>query len=162
LKIQTSPASNISAGLSLINDNNTEYKFTNGSLTGGGIIQDHLQLYYYDNVNPPIQMVDITPTGDVSVTAGDVYLSNDKEIRAGSFALLAGGATPNYGVTSLVAGTKVVTAPCKAGDLVFLQPTSLGGTPGFLSVNAGAGSFTITSSSNLDTSTVSWMLVPIW
>lgn len=72
-----------------------------------------------------------------------------------------GGATARMGVSTLAAGTvTVANTSVTAATRIQLTRSALGGTPGHLSytVNAGVG-FTITSSSNAETSTVTWLLV---
>ena len=69
-------------------------------------------------------------------------------------------ANPSIGTVTLVGGTATVANNwLTAQDLVFLTVVTPGGTEGFLSavVTAGTG-FTITSSSNLDTSTVAYVI----
>lgn len=67
-----------------------------------------------------------------------------------------------WGSTTLVAGTKAVAlASVTAGSTVMLTPKSLAGTVGVLSYTLSAGvGFSITSVSVLDTSTVSWLVLP--
>jgi hypothetical protein len=62
-----------------------------------------------------------------------------------------------YGQTTLAAGTATVANPwVTANTRITVTRTTAGGTQGFLSVVPGAGTFTITSSSNLDTSVVQY------
>jgi hypothetical protein len=63
---------------------------------------------------------------------------------------------------ALVAGTlTVATTAVTASSKIFLTHATAGGTQGFLRVSAivAGTSFTITSSSNTDTSTVNWFIV---
>lgn len=72
------------------------------------------------------------------------------------------GTNAKMGTATLVAGTVTVsTTAVTASSRIFLDNQSLGGTAGFLRVSARTAgtSFTITSSSGTDTSTVAWMLV---
>lgn len=65
------------------------------------------------------------------------------------------------GTVSLAGGTATVsTTVVTASSRIFLTSQADGGAPGFLRVSArSAGtSFTITSSSNTDTSSVAWMI----
>jgi hypothetical protein len=72
------------------------------------------------------------------------------------------GANAKMGTAVLVAGTVTVnTTKAGAGTRIFLTTLTPGGTPGFLRVSAivNGTSFTITSSSGTDTSTVSWLIL---
>lgn len=62
------------------------------------------------------------------------------------------------GVATMVAGTiEVANTSVTANSRIFLTVQAAGGTQGHLSITRTAGtSFTITSTSNLDTSTVAW------
>lgn len=71
------------------------------------------------------------------------------------------GTNMNMGAVALVAGVATVnTTQVTANSRIFLQSQVDGGTPGWLRVSARtvSTSFTITSSSNTDTSTVAWWL----
>lgn len=73
-----------------------------------------------------------------------------------------GGSIIAFGSAVLVAGTKTVsTTAVAAGDKIFLTRLVTGGTVGHLSVGTitAATSFVINSDSNLETSTVAWMIV---
>jgi hypothetical protein len=66
------------------------------------------------------------------------------------------------GTCVLVAGACTVsTTSVTANSRIFLTSQADGGTPGFLRVSArtAAASFTVTSSSGTDTSTVAWLLI---
>lgn len=70
------------------------------------------------------------------------------------------------GRTTLVAGTKTVTAgvPFSANAKVFCMIATIGGPPGKLSapsasINVSANTFVINSNSGADTSTVDWILI---
>lgn len=72
------------------------------------------------------------------------------------------GDNATLGVATLVGGTVTVnTTEVTANSRIFLTAQDTGGTPGALRVSArSAGtSFTITSTSGTDTSTVAWFLV---
>lgn len=74
---------------------------------------------------------------------------------------LASGGAAQAGTATLVAGTVTVnTTAVAAGSRIFLTAQNTGGTPGALRVSARVAgtSFTITSTSALDTSTVAWEL----
>lgn len=65
------------------------------------------------------------------------------------------------GSSALVAGTRAISNACvTASSKVFIQITSPGGTQGFVSVSPiGAGSFTVNSTSNTETSSFVWLAV---
>ena len=72
------------------------------------------------------------------------------------------GANATMGTTILVAGTQVVsTTKVTANSRIFLTNNANGGTVGALYVSArSAGiSFTITSTSGTDTSTIAWLII---
>jgi hypothetical protein len=72
------------------------------------------------------------------------------------------GTNAKMGTATLVAGAATVsTTAVTATSRIFLTNQSLGGTAGFLRVSARTAgtSFTITSSSATDTSTVAWLIV---
>jgi hypothetical protein len=71
------------------------------------------------------------------------------------------GTNARSGVSTLVGGTvTVANTSVTANTLVFAMHQTLGGTAGFLrTTKIAATSFTITSSSGTDTSTVGWLLV---
>ena len=74
----------------------------------------------------------------------------------------AGGSIIAFGSAVLVAGTKTVSTTAVAtGDKIFLTRLVTGGTVGNLSVGTitDATSFVINSDSNLETSTVAWLIV---
>lgn len=89
-------------------------------------------------------------TGNITINTagGGLYVKEGSNATMGSVTLTAGGATVN---------TTKVTATSR----IFLTSQVDGGTVGFLRVSArSAGtSFTITSSSGTDTSTVAWFIV---
>jgi hypothetical protein len=78
----------------------------------------------------------------------------------GKISFPTGGASDVVGNATLVGGTKVVaTKAITANSIVILTPKTAGGTPGTLVYSLQAGtSFTITSSSGTDTSTVSFAI----
>lgn len=72
------------------------------------------------------------------------------------------GSNAAMGVATLIAGSKVVAnTRVTANSRIFIQSQSDGGTPGWLRVSARTAgtSFTITSSSNTDTSVVAYLIV---
>lgn len=92
-------------------------------------------------------------TGASTVTAVEDHRAGPGGVH-GPLAVLCGTAT-------LVAGVATVSTTAVAADSnIQLTPQSAGGTPGWLRVSARTAgtSFTITSSSNTDTSVVGWVL----
>lgn len=80
----------------------------------------------------------------------------------GSFTTLTlAAANGKIGQATLVAGT--VTVPntsVTTNSRIFITVSNPGGTRGFLSTSKSAGvSFTVTSSSGAETSTVDWLIV---
>lgn len=96
-------------------------------------------------------------TGDVNSSTGNVLVST-----LGKGLQIKTGANSKIGTTVLAAGSAVVAnTSVTANSRIFLTSQTDGGTPGALRVSAKVigASFTITSSSALDTSTVAWMIV---
>lgn len=95
-------------------------------------------------------------SGDATV-AGNLILST-----AGKGIKVKEGTNATMGTAVLVAGAKVVsTTAVTASSRILLTSQVDGGTPGWLRVSARTAgtSFTITSSSGTDTSTVGWVIV---
>ncbi|MFI9235773.1 hypothetical protein [Streptomyces sp. NPDC053079] len=96
-------------------------------------------------------------------TNGDFASLGDVSIgTAGKGLKIKEGSNSTMGTATLVAGAATVaTTKVTANSRVFLTSQVDGGTPGWLRVSArSAGtSFTVTSSSNTDTSTVAWLIV---
>jgi hypothetical protein len=65
------------------------------------------------------------------------------------------------GTATLVAGTVTVSNPLvSANSIIIISRKTSGGTLGYLYISAqSSGSFTITSSSNTDTSTVNYLII---
>lgn len=83
-------------------------------------------------------------------------------IQAGAGLRVAEGANEFMGTVALVGGTATVAnTSVTATSRIFLTSQVDGGAPGFLRVSARVAdtSFTITSSSGTDTSTVAWMIM---
>lgn len=98
---------------------------------------------------------DITTTnGNLVTDIGNVIISDGKLVVKSS------APNPLIGTATLVAGTVTVltTKASLANSYGFATHKVFAGTPGVLSITTGNGSVTITSSSNLDTSTVNWVL----
>lgn len=130
---------------------------------------DNNSIYYFDNTSNQIvasrswvtsnfaPLTSASFSGDVTINSGNLIVNtagNTLKIKQGSNACAGTGVT-------LVSGTKTVSTTAVAtGDLIFLNCTAAGGTQGFVHTTISNGvSFTITSSSVLDTSTFSWVIV---
>jgi hypothetical protein len=129
-------------------------KFTqigNGFFTSYG---QNLRFRTNDNGTP---FDSVFETGNVSITNGSLTLAaagNELKVKEGSNAAL--------GVATLVAGTVTVSNTLvTASSRIFLTSQADGGTPGWVRVSGrtAATSFTITSSSGTDTSTVAWHII---
>jgi hypothetical protein len=91
-----------------------------------------------------------SPDSDIATTA------------AGKGFMVKEGTNAKMGSATLAAGTvTVATTAVTANSRIFLTNQAAGGTPGFVRVSARTAgtSFTITSSSGTDTSTVAWLIV---
>lgn len=89
-------------------------------------------------------------------------LRTDDAFEAPGLRLVATGAAPTAGRTTLVAGTATVnTTAVTANSIVLLTAQTTGAAPGALRVSARTAgtSFTITSASGTDTSSVGWVIV---
>lgn len=87
---------------------------------------------------------------------------NINAITAGKGLTVKGGTNARIGSSALTAGSVVVAnTSVTASTIVLLTSQVDGGTPGFVRVSTRTAgtSFTITSSSNTDTSTIGWLLV---
>lgn len=95
--------------------------------------------------------------GGTARVNGSLTLSN-----AGSGLLVQEGSNATMGQSTMVGGTvTVATTAVTATSRIFLTSNVDGGTVGFVRVSARVAgtSFTITSSSGLDTSQIAWLLV---
>lgn len=93
--------------------------------------------------------------------AGVLKTDDALEVAAGLRVVSSGGAA-TAGRVVLVGGTATVnTTAVGANTIILMDNQALGGTAGFLRVSARVAgtSFTITSSSGTDTSTIGWVLV---
>lgn len=98
-----------------------------------------------------------TFTGDINSSTGNVLIST-----IGKGLQVKTGANSKIGTVALVGGTAAVTnTSVTANSRIFLTSQSDGGTPGAIRITSKVvgTSFTITSLSALDTSTVAWMIV---
>lgn len=89
-------------------------------------------------------------------TPDDIYITT-----AGKGLRIKEGSNARMGTATLVAGSVVVSnTSVTASSRILISRMASGGTLGHLSVAVSAGaSFTITSSSGTDTSTVAWMIM---
>lgn len=97
-------------------------------------------------------------TGDITAISGNLIINTagkTLKVKQGSNACFGTGAV-------LVAGTVTVnTTAVATGDTIFVSCTAAGGTQGIVRTSAivNGTSFTLTSSSALDTSTYSWFIM---
>lgn len=99
----------------------------------------------------------ISLTGNLVSDLGDLVLSGP----GSGIQIHGGAATDSIGSATLVAGTvTIANTSLSASDRIFLSRSAIGGTAGNLTYTIIAGtSFTITSSSGTDTSTVSYLII---
>lgn len=100
----------------------------------------------------------------VKLTAASQAIAGLTTYAAPGGLAFTAGATARLGFGQLVGGTLVVNnATVNANTLIFLTSQVDGGTPGFLRVTAKVAgvSFTVTSSSVLDTSTFAYLLIDL-
>lgn len=105
---------------------------------------------------------------DQSIGLG-VTEPSDKFHMSGNFRLgtagnkikIKSGANASVGTATLVAGTVTVnTTAVSATSMIFLSVSTVGGTQGILSYTKTVGaSFTVTSTSASDTSTIDWLII---
>lgn len=109
-----------------------------------------------------------TLTGNVQIVTGALFTADTQIFgifdmkTAGNKIRIKEGANAIMGAVALVAGSSVVaTTGVTATSRILLTSQADGGAPGFLRVSTrtAATSFTITSSSGTDTSTVAWLLL---
>jgi hypothetical protein len=95
-------------------------------------------------------------TGDVTVLTGNLVVNT-----LGKGIKIPTGANSRMNTATLAAGTVTVSnTTVTTSTFIFLSRTVLGGTAGSLSISAqSAGSFTMHSSSGLDTSTIAYLLI---
>jgi hypothetical protein len=107
--------------------------------------------------------IDINSGNSVANTIGGSILLNPGTSGGVNGTLrIADGANRNMGVSTLVGGTVTVNNnTITANTRIFLTVQTAGGTQGFLRIAARTAgtSFTITSTSATETSTVAWLLV---
>lgn len=106
----------------------------------------------------------VTPSGTASGITGMTILDSGQVSlpTVGTGLSIAEGTNAKMGTAVLVTGAKVVsTTAVTANSRIQVTSNVDGGTPGWLRVSARTAgtSFTITSSSALDTSTVAWLII---
>lgn len=105
----------------------------------------------------PTERLTVETDGDVVVQTSDLIFAT-----AGKTVRLKEGSNATMGAAVLVGGTVTVsTTAVTANSRIQLTSNVDGGTPGWLRVSARVNgtSFTITSSSGTDTSTVAWLIL---
>ena len=121
--------------------------YTNGTVTADGSIT--------------------TNDGNLVATNGNIVITATATLGKGKLNVPATGANAIVGTSGALVATgggsilTVATTAVTASSKIFLTYASAAGTQGFLRVSAivAATSFTITSSSATDTSTVNWFIV---
>lgn len=98
----------------------------------------------------------LSQTGDLTVNTGSIIANT-----AGYGLKVKEGTNAKMGESTLVGGTVTVTnTSVGATSRIFISRRVAGGTVGTMTFTISAGtSFTITSSSGTDTSTVQWLIV---
>lgn len=123
-----------------------------GTPGAGGIIQ-----FFTASTTSRTEHLRIQNTGEVLVTSAPLQIGT-----AGFGLAVKAGANCKLNTAVLVAGTvTVANTSVTANSRIFLTSQTDGGVVGFLRITAKSvgTSFTITSSSVLDTSTVAWFIV---
>lgn len=132
------------AGLVQIDDNNTNKPITLANNNGTALTER-------------VRLTSGAAAAALQLTTTDVAV-----MTAGRGLKIKEGSNATMGVATLVAGSVVVsTTAVTATSRIQLTSQVDGGTPGFLRVSTRTAgtSFTITSSSGSDTSTVAWFIV---
>ena len=100
--------------------------------------------------------------GTFQVLLDQNIAGNVNAITAGKGLTVKGGSNARIGTSPLTAGSVVVAnTSVTASTVILLTSQADGGSPGFVRVSTRTAgtSFTITSSSGTDTSTIGWLLV---
>lgn len=100
--------------------------------------------------------------GTFQVLLDQNIAGNVNAITAGKGLTVKGGSNARIGTSALTAGSVVVAnTSVTASTVILLTSQADGGSPGFVRVSTRTAgtSFTITSSSGTDTSTIGWLLV---
>ena len=106
----------------------------------------------------------VTATTTLTATLGNITATNGNLAlnTAGNKLVIATGSNASIGTSSaMTAGVvTVATTACSATAKVFYSRATVGGTPGNVSITAQDGTgFTLTSTSNTETSTFNWLIV---
>ena len=106
----------------------------------------------------------ITATTTVTATLGAITATNGNVVlgTAGNKIVIATGSNASVGTSAaMTAGVvTVATTACSATAKVFYSRATTGGTPGNVSITAQDGTgFTLTSTSNTETSTFNWWII---
>lgn len=137
----------------------TSYQFSGITLTGGASISNLSNTSLSDGVraNQNFSPVNYTPVQPVSTVSDDSVTGNLLGID-NALGVIESALPKASGTVTLVGGSAIVSSSVVAsGDSIQLTRTASGGTPGFPVITYNAGvSFTITSTSALDTSTFKW------
>ena len=174
------------ASVQLSDDNagvlySTFKRYTTGTITGGDRLYLHLINGQQGGVDRTAAAIDsfsqtvgagfvsadigFTTTNTAGTLARRLSISSEGQVNiatAGQTLAVQGGAATDFiGRDILGAGGTVTVANTNitANDKIFLSVELPGGTQGFLSYSIAAGSFTITSTNVLDTSTVAYFIV---
>lgn len=106
----------------------------------------------------------VTATTTLTATLGAITATNGNVVlgTAGNKIVIATGANASVGTSAaMTAGAvTVATTACSATAKVFFSRATTGGTPGNVSITAQDGTgFTLTSTSNTETSTFNWWII---
>jgi hypothetical protein len=138
------------------------FKVSGWPLSGSNV--NYINLFSSTSGNTP-SITSVGPDGNLTISSGisnGIVKLNSMHLATTTvgFGLrVAEGSNAKQGTTVLVAGSKVVAnTAVTANSRIFLTSQADGGTPGFLRVSSRVAgtSFTITSSSGTDTSTVAY------
>lgn len=158
---QNSPSGNLTARTSLVslqgsNTRQFDVSSTGFTFMGGEASYDaDYSGNYHARSIPDVQFV----------TGGTIFTNIPSDLKlttVGNGIYVKEGTNATMGVATLVGGTKVVnTIKVTLSSRIFLTSQEDNGVPGFVRVSTrSAGtSFTITSSSNTDTSDIAWIII---
>lgn len=138
-----------------------------GSTFSSSAISPNSILFYTQLANGKLQHMAAGSGGVFEVYTGGIATSNlrlkvsDATTGITNKLAVTTGSNKTIGTATLVGGTVTVNnTSVTANSLIFLSRQTTGGTTGQLSITKSAGtSFTITSTSGTETSTVAWWIV---
>lgn len=135
-----------------------------GDDSGAGGYKDRLTLPAQTSDGAVLMYADdgLEVKDEAGTSNGDVKANNLISNVAGSGLKIKEGSNAKMGTATLVGGTVTVnTTAVTANSRIFLTTQTLGGTIGvqYISARSAGTSFTITSASGTDTSTVAWLIV---